>query len=887
MLSIIHRIINSLTNNKSNNSGDNTDLSHPDKNDILINNGMNHIFNHYNTEQKDVNPEEAEIAGVDPKDSIAMENLKRKLTEWDYTVPASAKAAYTDYGVERIQFLRQIKGQLKEGLGVGSALYDKLYDAKEGTTKWEPAIKARKKAASEGRRLQPWHGMINSVRFREFVKEHQDFLGGYVGDDDLKWHFSQSSNIKENLPHISKIQNDTTHEARTPEKTAKPEPMLADATIEQKYSPDVTYQLGSTITHPALGTGKVIEYIQPNKMDVDFGGEIKRLVCGRLHTNQAASDLLPHNQQREVKKFHEVRPFKENAKPEPVINSAAIEQKHSPVSTFSFNSAAWPWYETVKRHREILIEPPLERQPSMPQTISKPPIKKTDKLEEELPMEPLIENQPAMAHTTPQAAGGLPLGQIVSPSTEETAKSGPEFDSETNEQLTKILSSHFSNGYRISSSIDFERFKHFYASQYGAEFTYGADKFDLFVYSAAVIFDDRAYVYGDEVVDAIRIYLEKMESPCISINIFFEKHSQELFEFGIFSIDILKAFIKKNYSGISCKSNYIYLQPDVSTASLIREVFNEREIWSYDELKERLPSINMDTIRQTLNRMDYVRVGTSVYTHIDKMDLPDSEGEKIFAFVSEKLQAKDYVIANELDLSKFASTNPHCPFLAIRDAVFHKFLSNRFDKRGQVITHKGAKLRVQDILEQYCREAESVSLDELNKFEAMFAPEGTVYSYCLTAAHSIMVRVSDALFVAGSKVSFDVAKIDEILSGYCREDFIPLKSVVDFSLFPYPGYQWNQFLLESYVRKYSRLFKYADRAANNANIGVIIKDSFVYSEYDDILAIALAKSPLSLGNTGEVGDYLIDNGYIGRRNLGNSEEQILTRAKKLREEGAV
>lgn len=465
-----------------------------------------------------------------------------------------------------------------------------------------------------------------------------------------------------------------------------------------------------------------------------------------------------------------------------------------------------------------------------------------------------------------------------------TAKPEPVFDSVIIEQLTKVLSSHFSNGYRTSSSIDFERFKNFYAFKYGAEFTYGADKLDLFVSSAAVIFDDRAYVYDDAVTDAVRGYLEQMESPCIFIDIFFEKHSKELFDVGIFSIDILKAFIKKNYIGIFCKDNYIYLQPDVSPAGLIRGVFNEREMWSYDELSERLPFLNMDIIRQTLKRMDYFRVDKGSYTHIDNMDLPDGEGEKIFAFVSERLQSKDYLIANELDLSKFKSINPYYPISAIRDAVFYKFLSSRYDKRGQVITHKGVKLNVRNILEQYCREAETVSLDELNKLEAS---EGIAYSHCLTATYSVMVRVSNALFVADSKVNFDIDKTDEVLALYCREDFIPLKSVVDFSLFPYAGYQWNQFLLESYARNYSHLFKYIGRAVNSANIGVIIRDSFVYNEYDDILAIALAKSPLSLANNREIGDYLIENGYIGRRNLGNNEGKILTRAKRLREEGAV
>ena len=60
----------------------------------------------------DVSPEEAQIAGVEAKDDAAMEALRRKLVEWDYTVPASATTAYKIPNVERLQFLRQIKGEL-------------------------------------------------------------------------------------------------------------------------------------------------------------------------------------------------------------------------------------------------------------------------------------------------------------------------------------------------------------------------------------------------------------------------------------------------------------------------------------------------------------------------------------------------------------------------------------------------------------------------------------------------------------------------------------------------------------------------------------------------------------------------------------------------------
>lgn len=449
-----------------------------------------------------------------------------------------------------------------------------------------------------------------------------------------------------------------------------------------------------------------------------------------------------------------------------------------------------------------------------------------------------------------------------------------------------IIANKFKSGYRTASNIDFERFKKYYSDEYGEVFN-SKEELDSFVKSVAVIFDDRAYMYDEETIKDVRAYLNQMSSPCIYIDAFFEKYSAELYNFGIFSIDMLRAFIEKNYTDIFCKRDYVYLQTDISPYDLIRQVFDQLEIWSFDELFERLPYLKKDTIRAALNGSEYLRIATGVYTHIDNLDLPDSEGEKIVSFVRERLQSKDYVIANELDLSRFEALNPHCPFSAVRDAVYNKFLADRYSKSGQVITRMGEKIRVLDILEQYCREAETASFEELNSFEATFDPEGRIHSTCLIAAHNIMVRVSADLFVSENKISFDVDRTDEAIALYCRDNFIPLKKVVDFSLFPYAGYPWNLFLLESYVRKFSRMFKYDVRAVNSSNIGVIVRKSFTYGEYDDILAIALAKSSLSLNNKKAVGDYLFDNGYIGWRNLGKSESKILANAMKIREKGAV
>ena len=477
------------------------------------------------------------------------------------------------------------------------------------------------------------------------------------------------------------------------------------------------------------------------------------------------------------------------------------------------------------------------------------------------------------------------LYTFSAPQNGETRKRSGGLTTEAKHKITETIAENFKNGLRVSSNIDFDRFKKFYSEKFGEDFKLDADWFNRFVSEESLIFDERAYFYSDEVVAAVRRHMEELESPCVFMGYFYDEFADEFYNMNIFSVDKLKAFIEKHYLDISVKWDYIFMESGTSPSDLIRGVFNERDVWSFDEMYERLPYLKTDTIRQTMNSTNYYRIAVSTYTHIDNMDLPDSEGEKILAFANDKLNKQNYVTANELDLSVFENLNHHCPFSAIRDAVFYKFLSEHYDKSGQIITRKGEKLRAIDVLEQYCREAQTVSFEEINNLEATLDPEGRTHSQCLIAGHNVMVRVSEDSFVAESAVDFDVDKIDDAIALYCRENFIPLKGITDFSLFPYAGYPWNLFLLESYVRKFSRVFAYEVRAVNSSNIGAIVRKFYQYNDYDDILAAALADSLVDLEGKTEVGNYLFESGYIGWRSLGKKEKAILKTAKKIREGG--
>ena len=118
-----------------------------------------------------ISKDEAEIAGVNPADDAAMRALQQKLSEWDYVTQQSAKMAYANPCIERLQLLRQIKNLLKDDMGF-STLYNKLEPTR--------GKDARRLAEATRHVLQPWTCLGSSVRLRDFVSEHRKFLGGYI-----------------------------------------------------------------------------------------------------------------------------------------------------------------------------------------------------------------------------------------------------------------------------------------------------------------------------------------------------------------------------------------------------------------------------------------------------------------------------------------------------------------------------------------------------------------------------------------------------------------------------------------------------------------------------------------------------------------------------------
>jgi len=133
-----------------------------------------------------------------------------------------------------------------------------------------------------------------------------------------------------------------------------------------------------------------------------------------------------------------------------------------------------------------------------------------------------------------------------------------------------------------------------------------------------------------------------------------------------------------------------------------------------------------------------------------------------------------------------------------------------------------------------------------------------------------MTRICEEKFVADNLVKFNTEAIDSELEKFCPDDYLPLKAVQHFHSFPLAEYKgrtisWNLYLLESFVRKRSCVFRYLCPATNNQNSGVILRKSSRYTDYKQITTDAITKAGIARTDKQGIYDFLTTGGYICNR----------------------
>lgn len=470
--------------------------------------------------------------------------------------------------------------------------------------------------------------------------------------------------------------------------------------------------------------------------------------------------------------------------------------------------------------------------------------------------------------------------------TEPIVPPNPALDPAVVEQLTDVLSAHFANGYRLNSPIELVRFRSFTVEDLGKEILLPDKELERHIAACGTAFNGKVYAVSAQAKERIKKLAEEYFAEgarVIFFTEFYAKNENWLFGENIVSEDMLIEILRGLFPELSFKQIFFgYMDVSVFAVleSEILRVWGEDVLLTYKQLAERLQYVPLDRIKYTLGQNgNFIWSGVETFSHVSRIDITEEERGAIREAAVRKCNAYGYVSITVLPFEEIKERNYELSITAVHNAVYRICLSDKFDKKGKIVTRKGDVFDALTIMKKYCRTIDKCSLDDLLNIQKELTGE-VRRRIAVEAGNTILVRIDREIYVTDRCVHFNADMIDKAIELFVKGDYLPLKSFTTFGAFPDCGQVWNLFLLESYCRRFSRKFRFDAPFVNSRNAGAVIRKSCGLN-YTEIMTDAVANADIPLKKT-IIGKFLYESGYTGRITTAKVGE-IIDKAKTIRE----
>lgn len=461
----------------------------------------------------------------------------------------------------------------------------------------------------------------------------------------------------------------------------------------------------------------------------------------------------------------------------------------------------------------------------------------------------------------------------------------------------KVLRERFSKGYRLNSALDSKKFQRYYEEINGVPFSDNGIDLDEILKSCGIVSSGKVFLPETIINEAVRnrllSYIDQLFQSgrnSIYYDALFTKFSDDFLDCQMYDAEMLKNYLAYINAGkYYIEKNQLTRELGVTADSQdeIREFLKEQGApVETDVICANLSHIPQDRVSQILgSNLEFVRNSKSEYFHADVLDLSEDELENIVEYMQATIRKQLFISGTELMNAirvRFSNIyNNYTNFTDIgwRDALKYK-LGSRFSFRGNIISDRYETLSMNDVFANLAASSERLTIDELQKFaEEMGTP---IY---FDPVYENAIRVDNNLFVSKAQAHFQVEETDAILDRFCTEQYIPIIAVNEFVNFPYVGFPWTSFLLESYVAFYSKKYKLLHGGYNLTRaVGAIVKKNAGYDNFDDLLVDVLTRSNIPLEKRSAL-ELLVQDGYIARRSYQKIEELLIRATAKRNKKG--
>lgn len=446
------------------------------------------------------------------------------------------------------------------------------------------------------------------------------------------------------------------------------------------------------------------------------------------------------------------------------------------------------------------------------------------------------------------------------------------------EKFEQTLLRRYRNGMQFDS-IDFENFREMYELLYDESLPFNDDELKERLRYCGIYYKDRLFpaegIIDGSTKDKLFAYIDSNFSSGKKV-LYYKAIFDDLSDtfascYTLSDEKMLRAYIeftaeKDKYYFFS---DYMSKEKGVSidhTAEVEEYLLSAGKPMSTEEVCDALSHIPRDqVIRIITSDNRFLRNAKGEYFHVDIFEVSDAELERIAGIINEYIQQDEYAIWTDVwneireKMPLFLENNLYLSWLGIRNVLAQRF-AGRFNFESAVISMPKDHYAMRDIYQLYAKHHAEFTADDIYYLSKEL---DTVIYY--DALADVSVRVSHDLFVSKDRIRFDIDSIDKAIGSFISKDYIRIRDIDSYLTFPNVGYEWNEYLLESYVYSYSKEFMLLNNGFSLHNVaGAVVKKEGTIQEFVDACAAVLAYAPISL-NKKEALNYLAEVNMITRR----------------------
>lgn len=467
-----------------------------------------------------------------------------------------------------------------------------------------------------------------------------------------------------------------------------------------------------------------------------------------------------------------------------------------------------------------------------------------------------------------------------------------EFDKES---LTKVLMMRYQNGMQFDS-IDLEIFREIYSDIIGEELELADKDLVTCLCKIGVMYKGRLFpaegIISESVKEKLMKYIEDSFSEGKQV-LYYKAIFEDLSEVFVYCFNLTDALMLKPYLEYVCDPNEYFFTEEYISKERGVKIDHSVEVeeymlaagkpLSYEEIYAGLSHVSKDIIYGAIKTSPNIILNEREhYFHDDIFEFSPEDADKITDFINHCIEEDGYCIWSLVfkkireTMPIFIENNVYLSSLGIRNAVARK-LSGRFHFDGEVISHRGETISMADVYRLYGKHYAPFSDDDLYTFSKEING-GVIYFDSLSET---TVRVSKNLFVSRDKISFDIDATDNAISTYLETGYMLVIDIDSFLVFPNVGYEWNEYLLETYLMYFSKKYALSNNGRSLNNVaGAVVRRGSGFDEFADVCADVIAKSGCELTKNKAL-DYLGEVNLLTRRSY-RKIDSVLVKAKQIR-----